>query len=263
MKNQALKYLKIWWRMSKNSFISAFHARIAFLVFLTGKILRFAFFVIFLVFLVGGTKSLANYNVNQIIFFFLTFNFIDITAQFLFREAYRFRPLIVSGDFDLVLIKPVSALFRSLMGGADIIDLITIPPLIFAMFWVGSILNPNIFQVLLYLLLLVAGLVIATAFHIAVLSLGIITLEIDHTIMVYRDLVSLGRLPIDIYKEPLRSILTFLVPVAVMITIPAKALMGLASLQGIILSFLIAAATLFLSLKFWNLALRHYTSASS
>ena len=53
---------------------------------------------------------------------------IDVISQFLFREVYRFRPLVVSGEFDLVLVKPVSSLFRSLAGGADVIDLITIPP---------------------------------------------------------------------------------------------------------------------------------------
>ena len=256
-------YLSIWWRMSKNSFIGAFHAKIAFTIFLLGKILRFVFFAGFLFFLIKGSNNLAGYSVNQAIFFFLTFNFIDIMAQFLFREVYRFRPMIVSGDFDLVLTKPFSALFRVLLGGADMIDLVTIPPLFVAMYWFGLTLSPNLANSLLYLLLLVNGLFIATAFHIAALGLGIVTLEIDHSIMIYRDLMSLGRFPIDIYREPLKSVLTYLVPVGLMITVPAKALMGLVTLQGVFLSFGVAMVAIFLSLRFWHLALRYYTSASS
>lgn len=256
-------YIKIWYLMSKNAFMSAFQARIAFAVFLSGKILRFIFFMAFIVFLLRGTQSLAGYNTNQIIFFFLTFNLIDIFAQFLFREVYRFRPLIVSGGFDLVLVKPVNALFRSLMGGADIIDLVTIPPLIAAIIYVGGLLNPSMLHIAYYILLIINGFLIATAFHIAVISLGIVTLEIDHTVMIYRDLINLGRFPIDIYKQPLKGVLTYLVPVGIMIALPAKGLMGLVTPFGVLGSFALGAGLFLVSIRFWHFALKHYSSASS
>ena len=113
------------------------------------------------------------------------------------------------------------------------------------------------------MLLVLNGLLIATAFHIAVLALGIITLEIDHTIMIYRDLTNLGRFPIDIYKEPLKGILTYLIPIGIMISLPAKALMGLVSLPGVLWSLGLGVIALFLAIKFWNFALTKYTSASS
>ena len=257
------RYLKIWWKMSRNSFLAVLLQRSAFTIFLIGKVLRFVFFLGFIFFLLKGTKSLAGYNLNQTLLFFLTFNLIDVISQFLFREVYRFRPLVVSGGFDLVLTKPISALFRSLMGGADIIDFATIPPLIIAVIYVGGLLNPLPVQVFYYMLLVLNGLVIASAFHIFVLGLGIITLEIDHTIMIYRDLSALGRFPIDIYKEPLKGIITFLIPIGVMFTFPVKSLVGLLSFGGVIWSVGLGVLVLFLSLKFWNFALKKYTSASS
>jgi len=257
------KYFKIWLLMSKNSFLAVFNQRMALSIFLIGKILRFFFFFVFIIFLLKGTKSLAGYNLNQTLLFFFTFNLVDTISQFLFREVYRFRPLIVSGGFDLVLSKPVNALFRSLMGGADVIDLITIIPLTIATFYIASLLNPSILHTTFYILLVLNGLVIASAFHIFVLGLGIVTLEIDHTIMIYRDLFNLGRFPIDIYKEPLRGIITFLIPIGVMVSFPAKAIMGLMTPMGILWSIVFGILTLFLSLKFWNFALKKYTSASS
>jgi len=256
-------YFKVWLKMSKNAFSMMLTHRAALYIFLFGKILRFGFFIAFLYFMLKGTQTLAGYTSNQVVFFFLSFNLVDVLAQFLFREVYRFRPLVVSGDLDLVLAKPLSALFRVLMGGADIIDLITIPPLIFAIYYVAGSLGPTFFQGLLYIVLILNGLLIATAFHIAVLSLGIITLEIDHTIMIYRDITNLGRFPVDIYRQPLRGVLTYLIPVGIMMTLPAKALMGLVSPLGVGISLGLAAAGIFLSLRFWNLALRQYTSASS
>jgi len=257
------KYLKIWLLMSRNSFLAVFNQKAALTIFLTGKLIRFFFFFSFIVFLLKGTKSLAGYNLNQTLLFFLTFNLVDTLSQFLFREVYRFRPLIVSGGFDLILSKPINVLFRSLMGGADLIDLVTIVPLTIATFYVANLLNPSILQTTFFVLLVLNGLIIAAAFHIFVLGLGIISLEIDHTIMIYRDLSSLGRFPIDIYKEPLKGIITFLVPIGIMISFPAKAIMGLMSPAGVIWSLAFGVLILILSFKFWNFALKKYTSASS
>lgn len=261
--NRAKYYFSIWLKLSKNAFLIMLARKGLFMVFLIGKIIRFAFFFAFLFFLVTGSKEIAGYNVTQAIFFYLTFNVVDIISQFLFREVYRFRQLLVSGDFDLVLSKPISPLFRVLMGGTDVIDLVTIPPLLLAVYYVGAQLSPSAIQVVYYLFLIVNGLIIATAFHIAVLSLGVLTLEIDHSIMIYRDMTALGALPIDIYREPLRSILTFVVPVGVMVTLPAKALMGLVSMRGVLLSAIFGICLFVLSRKLWDFSLKRYTSASS
>jgi ABC-2 type transport system permease protein len=257
------KYFKIWWMMSRNSFSVVLGQRLALSFFLVGKILRFIFFFGFLYFLLLGNSTLAGYTSNQIIFFFLTFNLIDVITQFLFREVYNFRPMIINGDFDLVLVKPLNALFRVLMGGADIIDLITIPPLIILTIYYGALLHPAFYQTMLFLVLLVNGFLIATAFHIIVLSFAIVTLEVDHTTMIYRDLTSLGRLPVDIYKEPLKAFLTYLIPVGIMMTLPAKAAMGLVAPMGILVAFLVGAIALIVAFRFWNYALTKYSSASS
>jgi ABC-2 type transport system permease protein len=171
--------------------------------------------------------------------------------------------MIVNGDFDFVLVKPMNSLFRVLLGGADIIDFITIPPLIFVTVYVGALLNPTFINTVYFILLLINALLIATAFHIIVLALAIITLEIDHTVMIYRDLTNLGRLPIDIYKQPLQGFITYFIPVGVMITLPAKAIMGIVGPVGILTALLIGILAIIISTRFWNFALRKYTSASS
>lgn len=256
-------YIKIWLIMSKNAFQMMLTQKLVFGIFLFGKILRFALFVLFLIFIVSGAESLAGYNTTQTLFFFLTFTLIDSTAQFLYRDVYRFRNLVVTGDFDLILAKPFNSLFRVLMGGADVIDLITLPPIILAVFYLGRELSPGFPETLYYILLLVNGFLLATAFHIVVLALGIITLEIDHTIMIYRDITSMGRFPVDIYRQPLRGVLTYFIPVGIMITLPAKTLMGFVSLSGVLLSLFVGALAFFISQRFWRYALKTYTSASS
>jgi ABC-2 type transport system permease protein len=256
-------YLKIWWLLTRNAYTVVLGQKIALTFFLTGKTIKFTFFIGFLFFLVQGANGLAGYNSTQAIFFFLTFNLVDVLSQFFFREVYRFRPKVISGDFDLTLIKPSNALFMSLLSGADIIDFITIPPLVLATYYVGSLLNPTFFQVVIFLILILNALIIAAAFHISILALAIISLEIDHTIMIYRDLTSFGRFPVDIYNKPLQGALTYLIPIGAMMTIPAKSIMGLASAKGVMLCLLVGLAAILLSFRFWKLALKKYTSASS
>ena len=82
-------------------------------------------------------------------------------------------------------------------------------------------------------------------------------------VMIYRDLTSLGRLPIEIYKQPLQAFLTYLVPIGIMISLPAKAMMGLVGIGGILVGFLVGAVALFIAFRFWNYALTKYSSASS
>lgn len=239
--------------------------RFAAFLFLLGKLGRFFFFLAFLIFLVSKTKTLAGYDLNQVIFFFLTFNLVDISAQLFLRGVYHFRPLIVTGNFDFILTKPLHPLFRSLASHTDILDLITFIPLVLYMiFFLASgkiFLTPM--GVLLYLLLVFNALLIALAIHILVLAVGVLTTEVDHLIWIYRDLSGMARVPVDIYREWLRNFLIFVVPVGVLMTFPAKALMGLLSWPMVIFSFVLAGALLFLSLRFWNFALKRYSSASS
>lgn len=261
--NRLKYYLKIWWMMSRNSFLVVLSKKLLLVMFLMGKILRFGFFVIFLIFAVQGAGGLAGYNVQQVVFFYLTFTLIDVLNQFLFREVYRFRGLVTSGDLDLILVKPMRPLFRVLLGGADVIDLITIPPIIAAIWYVGSNLAPQPLDVILYSLLIINGIIIGAAFHIAVLAFGIITFEVDHTILIYRDLSSLGRLPVDVYSPVIRTFLTYMLPIAVMITFPAKVFMGMVNSYTVILVIIFGVFALYLSNRFWGLALKKYSSASS
>lgn len=259
------RYLKVWLQLTHVSFARELATRFSSLLFISGKILRFVFFLLFLFGLVSRTGGIAGYSKEQIVIFFLVFNIIDITAQFFMRGIYLFRPLVVSGEFDHYLAKPISPLFHILSGHADLMDLFTLIMLVGYFWWFLSVapIAFSIDSILLFIALVIGGLIIALAFHIIVAGIGVITTEVDHTIMIYRDLSQMARLPIDIYAEPVRVALTYFIPIALMITFPAKALFGLLSPLAITVSLGLSLTFLWLSLKFWHFALSKYSSASS
>lgn len=257
------KYFHLWFKLTMNSFMAILTSRFGSVLFLIGKILRFVLFSVFLLTLFTKTQFLAGYSLYQTLFFYLTFNLIDTTTQLFFREVYRFRPMVVSGDFDLVLVKPISPLFRALAGGADPLDLFMLIPYIGALIYIGSTLHVDVWRGGLYIILIANALVIAAGFHILVLALAILTTEIDHAIMIYRDLTNMGRMPVDIYHEPLRSLITFVIPVGVMMTFPAKALMGVLSPAFTVISLVFGLLFILVCHRLWQYALSRYASASS
>lgn len=205
-----------------------------------------------------------GYSRQQMLMFYLIYNLIDTTAQMMFREVYRFRPLIVFGGFDAVLTKPFSPIIRSLFGGPDFIDLGVLIIIVGTMIHVANTyIHPSWPQIILFSAMVINSLLISAALHILILGIGIITFSVDHLVMVYRDLTALMRIPVDMFTNPVRSILTFVVPVGIMFTFPAKVLFGLLSWQMVILSFIFGGLSLYLSLKFWHYSLRQYQSASS
>lgn len=258
------RYIRIIWKRTLLTNSVALQSRLGAFLFFIGKLLRFGTFLYFLIILVNETKVIAGYSLFQVVFFYATFNLVDTIVQLFLREVYRFRSYIVSGTFDSILNKPFSPLLRSLFGGIDLLDIpILVISLAFLIYSGFNLSGVTLVGILVFILLLVNSFLIALSFHILVLALAIYTTEIDHAVMVYRDITQMGRIPVDIYIEPVRIFLTFVIPVSIMITLPAKAIMNLASVNLIILSFSFSIILLFLSLKFWQKSLKFYQSASS
>ena len=259
-----IKFLRVWMFYTNYAFQQTLSNRLLVLVFMSGKILRIFLFALFLFFIFQGTKGIGDYNREQIIFFYLTFNLIDTLGQVLYREVYRFRPLVVSGSLDFVSLKPVNPLVRILLGGADMMDLLMFIILLSVTIWYGvNFITRDFTSWILYFLMVLNGLVIATAFHILILGIGIITIAIDQLISLFRDMSSMLRIPVDLYTQPFKFLLTFIIPLGIMFTFPAKTLMGLVSPLSVLLLLIVSFMLLFLSLKFWQFSLKKYSSAGS
>lgn len=235
------------------------------ILFVIGKIVRFLLFFVFLFAVLSGTDSLAGYSREQVILFFLVFNLVDIGVQFLFRGVYQFRPLVVSGSYDLDLLKPLPSFFRPIFGWTDILDFLTLIPL--WIYFVWFIFKYQLFDgwhnLVLFFLILLNSLILAFAFHLFVCAVCLLTTEIDHLVWVYRDLTSMARFPTDIYAKGIQWLLTFTIPVIILITVPAKALLGVLTWPGVLGSFLAGGLFLLVCLRFWRYSLVRYTSASS
>jgi ABC-2 type transport system permease protein len=259
------KYVRIWWRLAIMSLKTQIVNPISSTGYLFGKLFRLAFFIVFLVAIFHHTDNLSGYTLPQAALFFLTFNMVDILAQLFFRGIYGIRGIVRDGDFDYFLIQPTNLIWRVCFNTVDFLDVATIIPVILVTAWVmGKIPGATTpLALFLYALLLCNGLFIAFALHLVVAGMAVWTQEMDNTIWIYRDLMTLGRFPADIYDRPMQAAITFIVPIAVMISFPAKAAMGILQPRWLFVAIVMAVIALTVSLKFWRFACSRYMSVSS
>lgn len=259
------RLVKVWLRISFLAAESQLLTNFSGVLFLVGKFVKFSFFFLFFFNVLSEAGNLGIYSREQVILFFLVFNLVDIVTQFLFRGVYLFRFSVVNGAYDFDLLKPLPSYFRPVFGWTDTLDFITLIPLVTYLFYFVSSrgISSSPISWLLFLVLILNSLWIAFAFHLLICSVCILTLAIDHLVWIYRDLLGMARFPTDVYPRMVQSFLTFTIPVVVLITVPAKALMGILSWRWILLSLGVGVFSLWISFKFWHSALSRYSSASS
>jgi ABC-2 type transport system permease protein len=172
---------------------------------------------------------------------------------------------IRKGTLDFVLIKPADAQF--LVSTARIypwraLNVIT-AVMIFAYAFHRMGRAPSALDVATALLLLVVATTFLYALWIMTVSLAFYVVKIDNLTYLFSSVFDAARWPIGVFRGAVRFLFTFVIPLAVMTTFPAQALLGTLSLQTTILS--LAGAVVFAAVArlVWVRAIGRYTSASS
>lgn len=258
-------YWSVWRILAENELQRAFINRYTNLFFLVGKLLRFGMSLLFLLIIKRTIPYFAGYTSDQMIVFYLAYQFIDVTSQIMYRGVYNFGTKVKTGEFDFLLTKPINVLFQTLIGEPDLNDALFLLPniLITGYLLITLDLSITLASALWFIILLVNSFLIATALHILVVVTGILTTEVDGVVWMMRDLNGLGRFPVTIYAEWLRTLLFFIVPVGVMLTVPAQVLLGLPPTLSVAMALVLGVSFFGVSLSLWNWSLRRYSSASS
>lgn len=79
----------------------------------------------------------------------------------------------------------------------------------------------------------------------------------------FHEISQVGRVPVYVFQRGMRFIFTYIIPVAFIATFPVQVLLGRSDPKITVLALVLALISFFLSQKFWNFALKHYSSASS
>lgn len=171
---------------------------------------------------------------------------------------------IRSGAFDYVLLKPVDA--QALISASrfepwkmfDVLGSIAI--VIYAFTKLGA---PSLPDIALGMLLFVAGVLAMYSLWILCAAAAFWVVRLDNLTFLLGAIFDTARWPVTIFPRVWRIIFTFVIPLAVMTTYPAQALLG--QLQGRTALAVCGGSfgLLVISRLVWRKAIRSYTSASS
>ena len=115
----------------------------------------------------------------------------------------------------------------------------------------------------LTVLLLVAATAILYAVWFALTTTAFWFVKVDNVSELFTAFFAAGRFPVSAYPGWVRALLTFVVPIAFLTTVPAEAASGRLTWAAALGAAGVAVVLLAASQAFWRHALANYTSASS
>jgi len=258
-----------YWRIYRTFFVSSFARELEFRANFFAKILQsivwIAFFVLILLVIYGNTDSVAGWSrADSFILAATIFIMTSISAAF-FMSLMEIPQQVRQGTLDFVITKPIDTQFwiSTRRFNFDQIGnlLAGIALLIFGL--AQTHITPSANQWLAYVLLVAASLAIYYSFCLILMTTGVWLVRVDNLWVLTESATQVARFPMDIYELGLRRLLTFVVPLGFIATVPSSQLVRQVQWNMVAMGLTWALVALLASRWFWRFALRHYTSASS
>lgn len=172
---------------------------------------------------------------------------------------------IQKGTLDFVLLKPANTQLLATITSCNLLrlfDVVVGSGLIVAgLYRLGHV--PTSIQLIAFLVMLPAGAISIYSIWLMLVTLAFWFVRVDNFGEVFYAFYETGRFPVTMYQPWLRFALTWIVPIAFLTTFPAATLLGKLSGSVVGASVGIALALFYVSHRFWNYAIRFYSSASS
>ena len=170
---------------------------------------------------------------------------------------------IRKGTLDLVLVKPADAQF--LMSTQRFLPwrMVAVPAsLVIFGFAFGELGRaPSLGEIGASLVLLAAGVLILYSLWILVISAAFYVVRVDNLTVLLSSIFDAARWPASVFRGVLAVVFTFVIPLALMTTYPAEALLGRLDGGRLVLALGGAVVFAFIARLVWLQALRRYTSA--
>lgn len=211
------------------------------------------------------TATLAGWRLDETIVLLGTYEIVSgLLATFIVPNVEWFAGQVKSGKFDEILLKPVSSLYLATLGTCAPLGLLQVV-LGCGVLGYGILAGdrmPTLAGLLSWMVLMGVAIAVtwATRVLVACIALWTPAIELD---VVFSALWQFGRYPVHIYQHPVRFLLTYILPVALIATLPARALTRGISPMAAIIAVMIGCLSILVVRGVWYAGLRRYTSATS
>jgi ABC-2 type transport system permease protein len=273
------RYARLFLALARFNLATELAFRANFLVKLIVETLWLGILLVFYNRVFGNTREIAGWTYHESLFFVGCFYALSGVIETLFlSNCMEFQELVRTGDLDFVLIKPIdeqflitarntdwSTLPNVFMGGGVMVFALLHLPMWSEMPWLEVGLRAGSFA-----LLFLCGCVMTYSFLLMLTSTSVWFVRNQSLMELWWLFTTLMRYPRQIFGDtwasPIGWFFTFIVPVLLVVSVPASTMAKLLDWRHWWFTALMALATVVLffgSRRFFRYALQSYRSASS
>ncbi|NNJ11305.1 ABC transporter permease [Chloroflexales bacterium ZM16-3] len=172
---------------------------------------------------------------------------------------------VQQGTLDFALTKPEDAQVLVSVREIRIWQLVNVVigavVLAVAIIQIGERVGPG--EGIIFAIALLLGGIMIYSFWLMLTSVSFWVVRVNEMVNLFEGVYAAGRWPVGIYPGWLQGLLTFIVPVAFAVTVPAEALTGRLNLLTLGLAAAVATGLLLLARLVWRVGLRQYSGASA
>lgn len=238
-----------------NFFIQIFESLLGLMVGLGGLVVVF-----------NHTESLGGWLPNHLLSLVGIHILIGgLIHTFISPSMQRFMEHVRRGTLDFVLTKPADAQLLVSVQRVEVWKFVDIglglTVLAVALARLGA--TVGLAETLSFIVAILCGGAIVYSFYLILATFAFWFVRTENLLVIFDAMYQAGRWPVSLYPSWLRFSLTFIVPVAFAVTVPAEGLIGRLSGQALVGAIGVAALLLVIARLFWRFGIRFYSGASA
>lgn len=259
------RYFSLYLALFRTSFIADLEYRANFLIRIITDIFWYIAQIMTFEVLFQHTPKIGDWNLPQMRVFLGLVFIADALYMIIFSENLdQFSDKVRKGDLDLLLAKPVNSQFMLSLQKASTA---AIGNLGIGLVWfIYSLVQLPDFQWLrlLWLIILIpCGLIALYSVRFSIAALSVIFARSENLQFIWYQIYRLGMRPDSIYVPWLKWLLLTALPVGVVASVPARAVLEPPQWGLFTWVVFLAGLLIYLSHRFWKFSLKFYSSASS
>ena len=260
------RYWSIYAALLKNSVTRETMFKGNFLLWIVVELLWFALQLCFISVLYLHTDRIGTWTKWQVVLLVGASHFIQqIFQAFFLINCSNLSELVRTGKFDFLLLLPVNTRFvvslRQVDLGAFVNALSSIAVMAYALRQLQLV--PTLWQLLGFLALCLAGILIHYSLMFLLATISFWTVRAQGIVWGYYNLFNIARMPDEAFSGLFKAVFTFALPMLLVSNVPVRLLVDKFSPASGLLLVAMSVVCFVVSECGWRFSLRRYTSASS
>lgn len=258
------RYLYIYKMLLQMNFATLLAYRANFINSVISSIGWGAFSVVSILLLTSKTTSVYGWSRNELLILTSVYNiFVGIFHMLFSRNFERFSTLIDYGQLDSLLLKPLDSQFSLSLW---IFNYTSIFRIIFGAALVAYFIQSlhiavSVFSIIEFFIFGIFGIILLYSVWFMATTLLVWFPRLSNIIDLLYSINGITRYPKEMFLG-IGNIVTFLLPVILVVTTPTKILFAKVEITDVVLLLFFSFCLFLVSRKFWFYALKSYTSAS-